>query len=201
MRGPYCTGALTPSGNASRLRAPQGARRQSWARCSVTTRGAGSGRSKTWRALWPVDISKRHRRPTGRAGRREVIDHLVGLVDLKQGLAFVAFLPARRPSRRLARAPDPSRLLEPIAGRRLAAIGTVQSHPALKFRNPRFERRNLGRLRRHQRNQLFPRRLAVRIRIRNHRILESKRDSAVEKKLRAQSLNLRYLSTWAVTKI
>jgi hypothetical protein len=57
------------------------------------------------------------------------------------------------------------------------------AEPALKFGNPRFQSRNLGRLRRHQRNQLFPRRLAAQIRIRIHRILESKRDSAVEKRL------------------
>jgi hypothetical protein len=69
----------------------------------------------------------------------------------------------------------------------------------LKFRDPRFERRNLGRLRRHQRNQLFPRRLAVRIRIRIHRILESKRDSAVEKKLRAQGSNGLYYPSLALS--
>src|SRR6516164_2874817 len=52
--GPYCTGALTSSGNEARLRAPQLVHRQSWTRCSVTTRGVGSGRSNTWRALWPA---------------------------------------------------------------------------------------------------------------------------------------------------
>src|ERR1700747_1328657 len=57
MRGPYCTGALTPSGNAARVRAPQAAHLQSWARCSVTISGAGAGRSNTWRALWPTVIS------------------------------------------------------------------------------------------------------------------------------------------------
>src|SRR4249920_2569420 len=50
---PYCTGALTPSGNAARVFAPQARHRQSCARCSVTTRGSGSGRSNTCRALWP----------------------------------------------------------------------------------------------------------------------------------------------------
>src|SRR5580704_15705931 len=49
-----CTGALIPSGNKARMRAPQPEHRQSWARCSVTTRAAGSGRSNTWRALWPA---------------------------------------------------------------------------------------------------------------------------------------------------
>ena len=37
--------------------APQAAHRQSCARCSVTTRGCGSGRSNTCRALWPMLVS------------------------------------------------------------------------------------------------------------------------------------------------
>ena len=37
---PYCTGALTPSGNSARVCAPQAAHLQSCARCSVTTRAA-----------------------------------------------------------------------------------------------------------------------------------------------------------------
>jgi hypothetical protein len=57
MVGPYCTGALTPSGNAARLWAPQRAQTQSWARCSVTTSGRGAGRSNTWRAPWPLLIA------------------------------------------------------------------------------------------------------------------------------------------------
>ena len=54
---PYCTGALTASGNGARVCAPQSAQRQSCARCSVTTRGRGSGRSNTCRALWPTLVS------------------------------------------------------------------------------------------------------------------------------------------------
>jgi hypothetical protein len=140
-----------------------------------------------------------HGRTAGRAGRREMIDHLVGRGDLEQGLAFMAFLPARWPCRLLARAGHPRRLLEPVARRRLAAVRTVQSQPPLKFGNARFQGRNLDRLRRHQRNQLFPRRLAARIRIRIHRILESKHDSAVEKNLHAQASTRAILPTWAVT--
>ena len=37
--------------------APQAGHRQSCARCSVTTRGSGSGRSNTCRALWPTLVS------------------------------------------------------------------------------------------------------------------------------------------------
>jgi hypothetical protein len=54
---PYCTGAAMPSGKAERVCAPQAAQRQLWARCSVTTRGLGSGRSKTCRAVWSVAIA------------------------------------------------------------------------------------------------------------------------------------------------
>ena len=49
IRLPYCTGALTQSGNAARVLAPHLPQRQSWARCSVTISGCGSGRSKTCR--------------------------------------------------------------------------------------------------------------------------------------------------------
>jgi hypothetical protein len=117
--------------------------------------------------------------PQAAARRRHVIDHLVGHRDLEQGLAFVAFLAARWPLRRLTRAPRPfipRWLFEPVARRRLAAVRTVQPEPALELGNLRLERCNLGRLRRHQRNQFFPRRLVLRLRIRIHRILESKAD-------------------------
>jgi len=128
---------------------------------------------------------QRHGRTAGRAGWRKVIDGLVGLGDLEQRFSFMAFLSARRPSRWLARTLDPRRLFEPVARRRFAAVGTVQSEPALKFGDMRLQSRNFGRLRRDQRNQLLPRWLGLRIRI-IHRILESKPDSAVEKNLHAQ---------------
>jgi hypothetical protein len=57
IRLPYCTGAVTPSGNAARVCAPQAAQRQSCARCSVTSSGWGSGRSNTCRATWAVVIA------------------------------------------------------------------------------------------------------------------------------------------------
>src|SRR5215469_583602 len=112
-----------------------------------------------------------------------MIDHLVGLGHLEQGASFVTLLPTNGPIRWFARALDPRRLFEPVARRGLAAVRTVQAEPAFKFRDPSLQGRNLRRLRRHQRYQLFSRRLTPRISIRIHRILESKADSAVEKKL------------------
>src|SRR5664279_5402019 len=50
MRAPYCTGALTPSGKAARVLAPQAAQQHVCARCSVTINGFGSGKSNTCRA-------------------------------------------------------------------------------------------------------------------------------------------------------
>src|SRR5579864_7702052 len=82
---------------------------------------------------------------------------MVGRGDLLQGLPLMSLLAARRLVRWSAQ-----------------ALGTGGAR--------RFSRR----LRRDQRNQLFTRRLALRIRIRTHRILESKADSAVEKNLPAQ---------------
>ena len=77
--------------------------------------------------------------------------------DLPEGLSFMTFLPARRLVRWLAQTLDPRRLFQPVTRRRLAAIRAVQSEPALKFSDMRFQSRDLGRLRRDQRNQLFPR--------------------------------------------
>ena len=90
-----------------------------------------------------------------------MIDDFVGISDLSQGLAFVTLLPARLLAGRFAQTLHPRRLLQPIARRRLAAVRTVQSEPALKFGDPRFQGRDLGRLRRNQRNQFFPRWLGL----------------------------------------
>src|SRR6516165_7129263 len=97
-------------------------------------------------------------------------------------------LAATGPARRLAQALDPWWLFQPIARWRLAAVGTVQSEPALEFGDACPERRDLGRLRCYQRNQLFPRWLGPRIKFRIHRILESKPDSAVQKNLQSTGL-------------
>src|ERR1700724_132816 len=56
IRRPYCTGAATAAGNAAWVRLPHCAQEQTWARCSVTTDGRGSGRSNTWRAVCHVAI-------------------------------------------------------------------------------------------------------------------------------------------------
>src|ERR1017187_3273112 len=116
--------------------------------------------------------------------------------DLPEGLSFMTFLPARRLVRWLAQTLDPRRLFQPVTRRRLAAIRAVQSEPALKFSDMRFQSRDLGRLRRDQRNQLFPRWLGWRSRI--HRILESNPDSDVQKNLRARLRQTAY-PTWAET--
>jgi len=132
---------------------------------------------------------QRHGRSTGRARWRNVVDDIVGRGDLLQGLALMSLLAARRLVRWSAQALGPGgarRFFEPVARRRLAAVRTVQPEPPLKLGDPRLQTRDLRRLRRDHRNQLFTRRLALRIRIRTHRILESKADSAVEKNLPAQ---------------
>jgi len=54
MRGPYCAGAVTPSGKTAFVCVPQREQRHVWARCSVTNRGVGSGRSNTCLAACSV---------------------------------------------------------------------------------------------------------------------------------------------------
>ena len=136
----YCPGALTPSGNSARVFAPQAAHWQSCARCSVTTRGAGSGRSNTCRTLWPTLVYRVEAHAAHRAGRRVMIDNSVGISDLSQCLAFVTLLPPGFFAGTFAQARRPRRLLQPIARRWLAAVGTVELEPALKFGEPRFRR-------------------------------------------------------------
>ena len=61
-------------GNAARKFAGRTARSaQTWARCSVTAGGCGSGRSKTCRAAWDVGHRRRQRRSAAGTARR-VID-------------------------------------------------------------------------------------------------------------------------------
>jgi hypothetical protein len=167
MRFPYCTGALIPAGKgaaavgaASRTLAVVGA---------MFGHHQGGGLGQVLAGSVAGSHCQRHRRAAARAGRRQMIDHLVRRGDLEQSFALLAFLPARRPSRWFARAPRalvPWRLVEPVARRRLAAVRTVQPQPALKLSNLRFERCILGRQRRDQRKELFPRPLGVRLRIR-----------------------------------
>ena len=108
-----------------------------------------------------------------------MIDDVIGISDLPQGLAFVTFLPARHLGRTFPQARHPRRLLQSIARRRLAAVRTVQSELALKFGNPRLQ--GFGPQRRYQRDQVFRGRHARRFA--NHPILESETAYAVEENL------------------
>ena len=110
-----------------------------------------------------------------------MIDNVVRICDLAQGLPRVTLLPAPWLAGPFPQALHPYRLLQPIARRRLAAVRAVQSEPALKFRDPCFQRRVFSPQRPNQRDQLFPGRLAIRFA--NHSILESKTASAVERNL------------------
>jgi hypothetical protein len=85
-----------------------------------------------------------------RTGRRVMMDNIVGIDDLSQGLAFVTLLPTRLLAGPFAQTRHPRRLLQPIARRRLAAVRTVQSETALKLGDMSSQRRN-------QRNEFFPR--------------------------------------------
>ena len=75
-------------------------------------------------------------RAAHRACRRVMIDNVVRIRDLSQGLALVTLLPAPWLARPFPQALHPYRLLQSIARRRLAAVRAVQSEPALKFRDP-----------------------------------------------------------------
>ena len=174
----------------------------------MTTRGRGSGRSKTWRAPWPVDISGVNPEPQFGQVSGIMIGNRVGFGDLAQGLALVALLPARLAARLLAQAPGAPPLLLPrrrlaqsIAGRRLAAVGAVQAEPALEFVEP-------CRQRQHQIDQFVFRQEGKGFTI--HWILESHHPLLVNQNLGIQSIKptksarpsypaARPSATWAVT--
>ena len=169
--------------------APQAEQPQTCARCSVTISGFGSGRSNTSRRVAGARV-RRQRRPAFAAGGGKVIFDDVGLGAPAQRLALAALLPARLPLGCLAQTGRPRRLLQPVARRRLAAVGAVQAEPALQLPDPRLqsrvfrdERRNPSRLRADQRNPLVPRRLVRRFD--THPILESEPESAVRKNFNA----------------
>ena len=126
-------------------------------------------------------------RAAPKAGRRVMIDDLIGISDLPQRLAFVTLLPARFLAGTFPQARHPCRLLQPIARRRLAAVRTVQPEPALEFGHPRSQRRILRLQRRYQRDQVFRGRHARRFA--NHPILESEPAVAVEEILFRLSLS------------
>jgi hypothetical protein len=99
----------------------------------------------------------RHQHRTAlRASLRVMIDDDVGLRDLSQSLSFMTFLSAGLVAGGLAQARHARRFLQPVTRRRLAAVGTVQSKPAFEFGNMSPQCRDFSRLRRNQRNKLFP---------------------------------------------
>ena len=110
-----------------------------------------------------------------------MIDDVVGISDLSQGLAFVTHLPARLLAGTLAEISHPRRLLQPIARRRLAAVRAVQFEPALKFGHPCFQGRIFSPQRRNQRDQFLLGQLAWRLA--NYPILQLKTASAVQRNL------------------
>jgi hypothetical protein len=74
---------------------------------------------------------------TAGAGRRQVVEDGLGMFGLPQRAAGVPLLAAGLAARRLAQAGRARRLPQPIAGRRLAAVGAVQSKLPLQFRHTR----------------------------------------------------------------
>src|ERR1039458_8924616 len=56
----------------------------------------------------------------------------------------MALLPTALLVRRLPQAADADRLLQPVAGRRLAAVAAVQPKPAFQLGNARHKQRDLG---------------------------------------------------------
>ena len=73
-----------------------------------------------------------------------MVDGGIGLFNPAQRLARMAVLPAGLLARWFPQAADPQRLLQPVAGRWLAAVAAVQPEAALQFRQPPDQRRILG---------------------------------------------------------
>src|SRR5664280_2933001 len=124
-----------------------------------------------------------------------MVDDVIGICDLPQGLAFVTLLPARFPVGPFAQVLHPRRLLQAIARWRLAAVRTVQSQPALEFGELRFQGRNF----RPQRSDQFVLGRFV-WRLRKHPILESETASIVQEILQpirtAVARRYRLLRRW-----
>ena len=108
--------------------------------------GLGLGKIEDLAGAVPGSHGLGQRRTAMRAGLGIMINGGVGIGDLTQGLAFVALLPARLATRRLAQASRPGRLFQSVARRRLAAVRAVQAKPALQLRQPRHQSRNRGRM-------------------------------------------------------
>src|ERR1700680_3831262 len=81
-----------------------------------------------------------------------MIDRGIGRLAPAQGLARVPVLPARLLAGPFPQTADANWLLQAVAGRRFAAIATVQAKPAFQFGDPLLQLRDQGLLR----GVLFP---------------------------------------------
>ncbi len=90
----------------------------------------------------------RHRlgQPTAATGtvRRIVVNDRVGRLGATQRLSLMALLPAGLLAGPFPQTADPHRLLQSVAGWRLAAVAAVQTQPALQLGNARLHRRHLS---------------------------------------------------------
>lgn len=137
-RGPYCTGAFTPSGNSARVVPSHSPQVQAWARCSVESSSCGTGRSKTCRFAGPP-ASSDSERGVPQSPQPSVLD-LDWLVVSAQRPALVPWLPAGLAARPAARAAGPPllrrRLARPVRGGRIASCRSVHVQNPLDV--PRF---------------------------------------------------------------
>ena len=141
MRGPYCTGAPTPSGKAARVRAPHCPHTQACARCSVASRGCGSGRSNTCRRTGsPRLVGRRQLRAAVPALAGPVVGDMVRRRRAAQGVPLVARLPAgplAAAPAQTARALRRGRGLAQAVGRgRLAGVAAVEVRAPLQLLHP-----------------------------------------------------------------
>src|SRR6202163_1453824 len=81
-----------------------------------------------------------------------MIDRGIGRLAPAQGLARVPVLPARLLAGPFPQTADANWLLQAVAGRRFAAVATVQAKPAFQFGDPLLQLRDQGLLR----GVLFP---------------------------------------------
>ena len=90
------------------------------------------------------DVAGRHRRSQRLAARganlRIMVDGGIGCRSPAQRLAGVALLSAGPLAGPLPQIADPRRLLQPVAGRRLATVAAVQPELALQFGNACLQR-------------------------------------------------------------
>jgi len=112
---------------------PHAAQRQAWARCSVTISGLGSGRSEHL----ADDVSGRRRRgqrlAAPGAGQWIMVDGGIRPFNTAKRFAGMPLLTAGLLAGRFAQAADTRWLLQPVAGRWLAAVAAVQPETALQF--------------------------------------------------------------------